>query len=108
MKLDLRTPHLDLTPEARDEMRRRLATILDRLRPWIRAVTATITDINGPRGGADKQCRLHVRGRSTRSVVVEHVGMDALGTLVAAATRAAHVVTRKMARARRLAPGLAS
>jgi hypothetical protein len=108
MKLDLRTRHLVLTPETRDEVRRRIYTALARISPWIRAVDVTVTDINGPRAGADKQCRLRIRGRSIPSIVVEHVGTDTLATIVMAAGRAEQVLVRKMARRRTFAPLLAS
>ena len=107
MKLDIRTRHLVLTPEIRDEARHRIAIAFARISPWIRSIDVTITDINGPKGGADKQCRLRVRGRSIRSVVVEHVGTDTLATVSMAAERAEQAILRKMARRRAFAPSFA-
>jgi hypothetical protein len=107
MKLDLRTRSLVLTPEARDEVRRRISVALARVSSWIRVIDVTITDINGPRGGVDKQCRLRIRGRSIPSVVIEHVGADALATVAAAAGRAEQVIVRKLARRRAFTPLLA-
>ena len=104
MKLDIRTRHLVLTPETRDKVRDRIATAFARISPWIRAVDVTITDINGPKGGADKQCRIRIRGRSIPSVVVEHVGTETLATIVVAAERAQQLVVRKMARRRAFVP----
>lgn len=107
MKLDIRTRHITLTPEARNEVRRRIYAALARISPWIRSIDITVTDINGPKAGADKQCRLRIRGRSIPDVVVEHVGTDTLATIVMAAGRAEQVVVRKMARRRTFAPLLA-
>lgn len=104
MKLDLRTRHLDLTTEIVDKIRRRVYAAFARISPWIRAVDVTLVDINGPKGGADKQCRLRVRGRAIPSVVIEHVGVDALATVGLAAERAQQVVLRKLARRRGFAP----
>jgi hypothetical protein len=64
MKLIVRTRHLELTPETHQAIRQRLYTAFARISPWIRTVDVTIADINGPKGGADKQCRLRVRGRA--------------------------------------------
>ena len=107
MKLDIRTRHLVLSPQARDEVRHRIAIAFARISPWIRTVDITITDINGPKGGADKQCRIRIRGRSIPSVVVEHVGTETLATIAIAAERAEHVIVRKLGRRRAFAPLLA-
>ena len=107
MKLEVRTRHLVLTAQAREEMHRRITTALARISPWIRAVDVRIKDINGPKGGPDKQVHVRIRGRSIPSVVVEHVGMDALATVALAVERAGQAIVRKMARRRSFAPLLA-
>lgn len=107
MKLTIRTRHLLLTPDTHGEIRRRIYVAFGRISPWIRAVDITLADINGPRGGADKQCRICIRGRGVTGVVVEHVGVDTLATVSAAAERAAQAVLRKLARRRSFAPVLA-
>ena len=107
MKLTIRTRHLTLTPEALEEIRRRIELVFARIRPWIRAVDVTIADINGPKGGADKQCRMRVRGRGVGSVIVEQVGLATPATVAFAAERAEQVILRKVARRRAFAPLLA-
>ena len=107
MKIDIRARHLVLTPEARAEAHRRTTTSLARLSPWIRAVDVRISDINGPKGGADKLCRVRIRGRSIPSVVVEHVGTDTLAAIASAVDRAGQAIVRKMTRRRSFAPLLA-
>jgi hypothetical protein len=104
MKLTIRTRHLILTPETHNEIRHRLYVAFGRISPWIRAVDVTLTDINGPKGGADKQCRLRVRGRGMTGVVIEHLGADALATVSFAAERAVHAILRKASRRRSFAP----
>jgi hypothetical protein len=104
MKLTIRTRHLLLTPETHDEIRQRIYLAFGRISPWIRTVDVTLADINGPRGGADKQCRLRIRGRGMTGIVIEHVGFDALATVSAAAERAEQAVHRKVARRRSFVP----
>ncbi|MGE0401646.1 MAG: HPF/RaiA family ribosome-associated protein [Kofleriaceae bacterium] len=104
MKLTIRTRHLEITPETSEEIRQRLYNAFARISPWIRAVDVTIVDINGPKGGADKQCRLRVRGRSIPSIVIEHVGVDTLATIATVAERAEQTVLRRVARRRVFAP----
>jgi putative sigma-54 modulation protein len=108
MKLTIRARHLDLGPELRDQLQRRLDFALGRLATAIRAVNVSIVDINGPKGGADKQCRLHVRGPSLRPIVIEHVGTDVLSTVSIAAERTGRAVARSLARRRMFAPAFAT
>lgn len=108
MKLTIRTRHLLLSPETHEDIRRRIDLAFDRIRPWIRDIDIMLADINGPKGGADKQCRLRVRGRGMTSIVVEQLGVDPLATVSSAAERAEQVVLRKLARRRSFAPLLAS
>ncbi len=98
MNITIRTRHLELTPEMHDQVRDRIAAALDRLATSIQAVDVTITDINGPRGGLDKHCRIRVRGPSLRTVVIEHLGADTLAVTSVAAERAEQAVIRGMAR----------
>lgn len=107
MKIRIRTRNLLLTPETHDEIRQRLHSALGRISPRILAVDVTITDINGPRGGADKQCRMRIHGEELASVVIEHVGEDTLATVSLVAGRAQQAVLRNVARRRAFAPILA-
>lgn len=107
MKLTIRTRHLLLTPELHHELDHRIRLAFARIGAWVRSVDVTIADINGPKGGPDKQCRLRVRGRGMTGVVLEHVGADPLATVLAAAERAEQVVLRRAARRRSFAPLLA-
>lgn len=108
MKLDIRTRHLLLSAETLAELRRRVNLVFARISPRIRTVDVTVADINGPKGGADKQCRLVVRGRSTRSIAIEQVGTDTLATVAMAASRAEQALLRELSRRRGFAPIVAS
>jgi ribosomal subunit interface protein len=74
---------------------RRIDFSLGRLSPHILRVTVTIVDINGPRGGEDKACRIEVRLRAAGSVFAE----DADASLYAAIDQAVGSVARSVARA---------
>ena len=104
MKLTIRSRHVLLTPALRDLIQRRLELAFSRIALEIRSVHCTITDINGPRGGPDKQVRLRVRARSLGGLVVEHLGSDPLVTVSLAADRAERALLRSLARRRSFAP----
>ena len=108
MKLTIRARHVEIDPELRAQLQRRLDFALGRLANAIRAIDVTIVDTNGPKGGEDKQCRIRIRGPSLNEIVIEHVGADVLATVSIAAERAGRAVARSLARRRGLATSRAS
>lgn len=50
--------HIVWTPDLQTILRRCLAKITERFREEIRAIAVSLEDVNGPRGGIDKRCRL--------------------------------------------------
>lgn len=90
-----------------EQIQRRLHFALGRLAPAIHSVDLVVVDINGPRGGNDKHCRLRVRGSALREIVIEHVGADVMSTVSLAAERAKRAVVRSLARRRWASPAVA-
>jgi hypothetical protein len=72
-----------------------LGSVLHRLR-W---VDAYLTDVNGPRGGPDKRCRV-VAHLGAGPVVVERVGRDPVDAASAAAARCRRLVLARLRRSR--------
>lgn len=100
MKIVIRTHQVDLTPELRDHVRRRLEFALGRLGPAVRAVRVTLADVNGPRGGVDKQCRLRIAGDHLPALVIETTAADLPTAIDLAAERAGRTVVRARERRR--------
>lgn len=106
MKLTIRARHVHLTQELHEQIRRRIHSAFARSSLAIRSIDVSLTDINGPKGGPDKQCRVQVRGRGIPSIVIEHVGVDTLATVALAADRAGRAVLRALVRSRAFTPAL--
>ncbi|MEY4094729.1 MAG: hypothetical protein RLZZ53_1928 [Acidobacteriota bacterium] len=83
-------------PEAiAERARRRVRFALDRFGNRVRSVRVRITDINGPRGGVDKQCIVAVRlQHPTRLMLIEHMAADFGEAVDRAADRAGRSVAR--------------
>ncbi|HEY3353070.1 MAG TPA: HPF/RaiA family ribosome-associated protein [Polyangia bacterium] len=86
--------------ELQEQVERRLRFALGRFGHWIRGVIVRLVDLNGPKGGVDKRCRVEVRGGSRRAIVVESTDASVLAAVDDAAARAARSVGRAMERAR--------
>ena len=94
MKIDIRGHRVAHTDALRAHIERRLRFALGRFGTRITAVTVTIEDLNGPRGGVDKLCRMTVALASAG-----HLRVEVLDTEIApAADQAADRIGRAVAR----------
>lgn len=60
-----------LSGKDRDYIRQRLAKRLGKFDRFVERTSVRVEDINGPRGGVDKRCRVKIALRGLPSVVVE-------------------------------------
>ena len=102
MRLDIRIQKVDLPKEVHRYIERRLRFCLGRFESRVRRVTVRIFDINGPRGGTDKRCRMTVRLIPSDAIVVQEVNADLFAAIDRAAERAGQALARKLHRARDL------
>jgi ribosome-associated translation inhibitor RaiA len=57
-----------------------------------------IADLNGPRGGVDRQCRITVDVRPSRTVILEETDADLYRAIDRAAHRVGQSVRRQLER----------
>ena len=94
------TGGFDLTEGLREHTQRRLQFALGWANHDVRAVSVRLSDINGPRGGRDKRCRIRVPFPGTRNVVIEDTEADLYVAIDRAAERAERAVVRRLERLR--------
>lgn len=94
MKLLVVGERMRVRESLHDFVTQRLYFALGRFAPQVERVTARLGDMNGPRGGMDKRCRIEVKLRGLETVVREARADD----LEEAASRAAESVERGVAR----------
>lgn len=79
------------------QARRRFEFALGRFGARVRSLTVRLSDLNGPKGGVDKQCRVAIRLDGTkRTIVIEHTDQSAVAAIDRAAERAARAVARAL------------
>lgn len=98
MKIDIRTHRVELTEALRAYVERRLRFALGRFGERIAAVTVTIQDLNGPRGGVDKQCRITATLASAGHLRVEVLDAEITPAVDQAAGRIGRTVAREFER----------
>ena len=87
-----------LTDELRELLNRRVSYALSRFDSRIRHKTAIFEDINGPRGGVDKLCRITVKLHRAGDVVVRAEDADISKCITRAAERIGRAVSRTIER----------
>lgn len=94
MQIDIRPLNLALDPAARARIAKRARFALERLAARVRRVEIRLADINGPRGGIDKRCRVLVHLDGAPPMLVQEQG-DSLPALVDRALDRAGRAVRK-------------
>jgi ribosome-associated translation inhibitor RaiA len=100
MRIEMRGVKLELGDDLREHVERRLRFALGRLAGRIDRLMVRLSDVNGPRGGTDKTCRISVALIPRGVVIVEGSGDDEFTLASLAAKRAGRAVRRELERRR--------
>lgn len=96
MIIDIKAVGLGLTPGLRNYVTERISASMGRLGSRIRRVLVRLSDLNGPRGGLDKQCQLMLRIDGAPPIVVRDTEEDLYVAVDRAAERARRTLTREV------------
>ena len=98
MRLEIRSQGLDLGQGLRGFIEHRLQAVLQRFGPRIGQVTIYLADLNGPRGGIDKRCRIVAQLLQSGQISVEDTNADLGAVLNRAMDRMGQSVRQKLER----------
>lgn len=79
---------------------RRLGVALGWARHHMRRLAVSLSDINGPRGGIDKRCKIQVQLSGGREIIIEECEADLYAAIDRAADRADRAVVKQVERTR--------
>jgi putative sigma-54 modulation protein len=98
MNIAIQSNGLVLTESLRAYVCRRLETSLG----WAltRRLAVWLSDINGPRGGCDKRCKIQISLDHGKTIVIEDTKEDMYAAIDLAAERAERALARQLARGR--------
>lgn len=100
MKIDVRFLGMSPSPALREHTERQILFHLSRFGRDIQTVEIRISDVNGPKGGLDKKCRITARGPRFGLSTLEELSGDAYQAADEAIARLARTVGRQIERAR--------
>ena len=105
MSIHIQARGFALTPPLESHVIRRVDRDLACQRENIQRLEVGLSDINGPRGGADKCCHVRIALPRQRDVVVKDTHEDMYEAINRALRRAGNAVKRRLARRRVQAQG---
>jgi len=100
MNIDIQALGFSLTEALHEYVQRHINFALSTRNQYIRRVRVWLSDINGPRGGLDKQCQIQVELTQLPDVVIETTEGDLYAAINRAADRAGRTVQRRLSRQR--------
>jgi ribosome-associated translation inhibitor RaiA len=95
MKIDIRTRGFRPTAALSAHVEREVTRSLSRVRHRPAAILASLSDLNGPRGGEDKRCQIRGCLAQTGEVVASAAGADMYRAIGMAADRFRRALVRK-------------
>lgn len=100
MNIDIQARDFSLTGALAREIERRIIEPLSRRHDQVHKVIVRLGDVNGPRGGEDKYCRIKVEMPGQKAVIVDDVESDMYTAISRAADRTVRTVSRRISRLR--------
>ncbi|NML27697.1 HPF/RaiA family ribosome-associated protein [Zoogloea dura] len=97
MEVQIKAKGLPTAKYLRNHANRRIRAALGRFGQAVQSVTVRLSDVNGPRGGADKLARIVVQLKN-RSLVMEEIGADMREAIDRLADRVQYKVACQMDR----------
>lgn len=100
MKIMVNVRRLKISAELKKYIKRRLQFALGSRSDQIQRVEVVLSDLNGPKGGEDKHCRMLLKLDGHQDVVIEDVDSEMQAVVDKAANRASLTVTKRLDRLR--------
>lgn len=100
MRITIQSQGFVMTAALRSYVEQRLNAALGWTGGRLRKLGVFLSDINGPRGGIDKRCKIQVHLTSGKAVVIEDTEADLYVAIDRAAERADRAVVRRVERSR--------
>ncbi len=100
MKLHLNAKKVDLPEQIQAYIKQRAVYAFSRTQHIVSTVHVTVTDINGPRGGKDKQCKIVVRTDNFPDIVIAETQAELLPCINRALARSNQNLLQRLKRKR--------
>ncbi len=96
MKLNLYFGDLKASEAVRENVTQLIESSFEHFQTHVRHVNVTFSDVNGPKGGVDKQCRCIVHLKNMAPIVVDDCDESFINLVHRVARRAAHALSERI------------
>ena len=100
MNIDIQARGFELTTGLREHTLQKLRSAIDWASDEVRTIHVRLSDINGPRGGNDKCCLIHIPIAGKPDVIIQDIENDLYAAIDRATQRVDRVLARKLGRIR--------
>lgn len=97
MQIDIQARGFSLSDALENYIHNRLGFTFLQASSRVRSVHVRLSDLNGPRGGVDKRCRVEVRLAGLPVVIIDDVQSDMYTAIDRAVGRATRTAMRRLA-----------
>jgi putative sigma-54 modulation protein len=98
MQFEIQGREIPITERLRGHIERRLCFALERFARRIRRVRVSVGDLNGPRGGVDKRCRVAIVLMPSTTIVMEDLDSNIYAAIDRVADKAGRCIGRRLKR----------
>jgi putative sigma-54 modulation protein len=98
MQFEIHTKNLRISQPLRVHIERRLNFALERFAMQIAKVCVSVGDLNGPKGGIDKRCRVAIVLMPSTTIVMEDQASNIYAAIDRVADKAGRCIGRRLKR----------
>ncbi|WP_320820480.1 HPF/RaiA family ribosome-associated protein [Thalassolituus sp.] len=98
MKIKIQARHVALTKDLKDYVKRRISYALGSRDDKIERIVVTLSDVNGPKGGEDKRCKVLIKLDGKNDIVIDDKQEHFHSAIDLAVDRASRAVSRRIER----------
>ena len=96
MLVHIQSRHFSLSTALNNYVKTKLQVMLGRYEARIISINVSLFDINGPRGGEDKCCKIVVKINGASSIVMQETAVDLYDAINTCSRRARRAVKRQL------------
>lgn len=98
MQIEIQARDFPMTEALASHIERRIHFVLSSRFDQIQCIRVRLMDINGPRGGADKRCQIHLGLPGLHDIVIEDTEADLYVAIDRATNRVGRTLNRRLKR----------